>query len=224
MKENSDYNILFLRILAHDLLAPLTAVKWQTELLGTSHKDEEKRKRYMEGISQSTELGISLAKHAHVASKVLSGMYKGEKSDPTHLSRLVRASTDELMLQYGRHGLTLDVRVEDEKEEKVCDAPLIALLIWAVGKYFLSCAPPHTLVKMRGSEAESDGRYTFKATSANIPDADAYANLFKGGEVKGEEYTQAHLFAVLINTVVPLIGATVVTEGGEGNLTVTIQF
>lgn len=223
MSDSKDYNILLLRILAHDLLAPLTAVKWQTELLGKAYKDAGKRERYLEGISQSTELGISLAKHAHVASKVLSGAYKGEKSDPTHLSRLIRIATDELMLQYGRHGLTLEVRVEDEKEEKICDAPIISLLVWSVGKYFLSCSPPHTLVAMQGKEA-SDGGYTFSGTSSNIPNAEVYAKVFESGETEGEEYKQAYLFSVLAKEAASLIGATVSTETNGGDIIVKVQF
>jgi nitrogen fixation/metabolism regulation signal transduction histidine kinase len=44
MTEKLDYNALLLRILAHDILSPLTAIKLQTELLEKNFKKEIKEK------------------------------------------------------------------------------------------------------------------------------------------------------------------------------------
>lgn len=204
MTNVKDHNALLLQVMAHDLLAPLTATKWQIELLEKSYKDKEKREKYLSGISTSTELGIELTKHAHVAAKILSNSYEGDISK-TSLPQEIRKATTELKLQYERHGLILEADIEDESKERDIDVALTRLFIWSIAKFFLSCVPPQTRVTMNGFHAQKetvDGKYIFIVIAEKVPQAKEYVNILISQEARGA-LDQSYVFSKLINDVAP---------------------
>lgn len=221
MPENSDYNTLLLRLLAHDLLAPLTAVKWQVELLAKEKKGA-KRERYLKGISESTELGISLAKHAHVASKILSHTYEICPPEEVELGGLVQETSGELVLQYGRHALTLETNIKNENKNRALDRELVSLLVWSMGKFFLSAARPYTTVRMYG-ENKSDGAYVLRITSNEIPEKESLKMLFSG-EVSAGEFDQAYIFSKLIIESAQKINVSVTVESKENEFALIATF
>jgi len=198
-----DHNALLLQVMAHDLLAPLTATKWQVELLEKSYKDKEKREKYLSGISASTELGIALTKHAHVAGKILSNSYDGDITK-TNLPAEIRQATAELKMQYERHGLILEAEIEDENKEREMDVSLTKLFIWSIAKFFLSCVPPQTKVTMRGFHAqkETDKKYIFIVMADKVPNAQEYVNLVVAQEARGA-LDQSFVFSKLIKDIAP---------------------
>lgn len=222
MNQKIDPNVLLLQLLAHDLLAPLTAVKWQVELLGKNAKDREKRERYLEGITKSTELGIAIVKHAHIASKVLSHTYEDIPGEPLMLSETVSSSAQELVRQYERHALALDISVEKDVEERIFDTALVALLVWALGKYFLSCSPPNTLVTVQGRPDES-GTYIVRMASRGVPDSEVYARAFTE-EASEKQFDQGSIFSALLKETSTRIGAQIQCEANDGELSVAVVF
>jgi len=209
MTNVTDHNALLLQVMAHDLLAPLTATKWQIELLTRSFKDKEKREKYLSGITDSTELGIALTKHAHVAAKVLSNSYVGDITK-TNLPAEIRQATTELKMQYERHGLILEAEIEDENRERDLDVSLTKLFIWSVAKFFLSCVPPQTKVTMRGFHAQKetvDGKYIFIAIAEKVPDAKTYVDIISSQVARGA-LDQSYVFSKLINDIAPYLNVT----------------
>ena len=197
-----DHNALLLQVMAHDLLAPLTATKWQVELLEKAYKYKEKREKYLSGISASTELGIALTKHAHVAGKILSNAYESEITK-TNLPVEIRQAATELKLQYERHGLILEAEIEDEDKERSLDVSLTKLFIWSIAKFFLTCVPPQMKVTMRGFRAQKetiDGKYIFIILAEKVPNAQEYVNLIISQEARGA-LDQSFVFSKLINDV-----------------------
>lgn len=200
-----DYNILLLKVLAHDLLAPLTAVKWQAELLRKNYKKKDKRERYLGGIENSTELGISLTKHAHVAAKVLSQSYELEVADNINLGALIGKTVQELAQQYERHALELKTAVAESVQKQSVDASLLSLYVWSLGKFYLSSTPPHITVNVNG-EVQSEAGYTLNMFATGVPEGEACAQAFDD-TVEFDAYDQKYVFATLMKEVAPMINA-----------------
>lgn len=207
MKENKDYNILLLKVLAHDLLAPLTAVKWQTELLGKSYTNKKKREQYLQGIENSTELGISLTKHAHVAAKVLSHSYEPQPAEGVKIEDYIKTSCKELHYQYERHALNFETQIDSTFNERTLDESLVTLFIWSVGKFFLTCTPPNTTVFMNGTIQKGD-RYMLTVSAKNIPEVQSCVRAFEE-ESASDAYDQKYVFSTLIKEVAPKIDVTI---------------
>jgi len=225
MKKMIDHNALLLQVMAHDLLAPLTATKWQVELLEKSYKDKEKREKYLLGISASTELGIALTKHAHVAGKILSNAYESDIAK-TNLPQEIRQATAELKMQYERHGLILEDEIEDENRERELDVPLTKLFIWSIAKFFLSCVPPQTKVTMRGFRAQKeaiDGKYIFLVMANNVPNAQEYVNLILSQEARGA-LDQSFVFSKLINDVAPYLNVSYSADAQSDGISLEVIF
>jgi K+-sensing histidine kinase KdpD len=219
-----DTNALLLQVMAHDLLAPLTAIKWQLELLNHAKADSESREKHIKGIAGSAELGISLTKHAHVAGQVLTGAYKPMPEEGS-LPKLISHVADELVPQFERHALTLTTEIGEEKRNRMLDKPLSELLIWALTKFFLTVAPANTKISMRGIAVESDesNNYLLVVDGADIPDQDVAAALFTETQVR-DAYDQGFVFAMLVQETAKLLGATVTASSQPNLLAVELIF
>lgn len=216
MHEKSiDHNALLLQVMAHDLLAPLTAIKWQLELLareGSTPKGAE----YLRSLQQSSDLGITLTKRAHVAGRVLVGSYQTDPVEQS-LSAVIESSVHALVPQYERHGVHLDLSIEPEQTLRTFDAELLAVFVWSVAKFFLSCAPANAQVLVRGMAVPdtSENTYVLIVSASDIPEADACIASFKNGTARGD-YDHAFVFSRLVQDVAKLLGADVSAET-QGN-------
>ena len=221
MTNSIDYNALLLKVMAHDLLAPLTAIKWQTELLERHINEKKKRGPYIEGIAGSTELGITLTRHVHVAARVLGGGYQGALYEG-NLSEIIQKSITALRLQYERHGLKLDTKVESVEGKEELDEALIGLFVWSAGKFFLTCTPPETTVRVRGMSTE-EKKYVFSVSAPNIKERDILENLFSNSEINGD-FDQTFVFVKLLQEIAPMLGAVLSVEQDAEFFAVTIVF
>lgn len=218
-------NALLLQVMAHDLLAPLTAVKWQVELLNKHNLDPVKREQYLENIADSTSLGIALTKHAHVAASVLIGTYK-RNDEQGSLSTVIRTAVHNLILQYERHGISLETDIHDDTRTRTVDRELIGLLVWSIAKFFLTCTPANTAVSIRGMPSTYESgpsRYTLFVSAPDIPDRDAYVAQFNAREAR-DQYDQTHVFTTLIHTVAPLLSTHVAAHTQENLLALEASF
>lgn len=208
--EHMDHNALLLQVMAHDLLSPLTTTKWQTELLQRVEKDGAKRLQYIQNIQDSTQLGITLTKHAHVAGRVLVGAYDQDIVDAS-LPDTVRGAAEDVELQFERHNLGLDISVEGEEGTRKFDVELISLFVWSVAKYFLSCTPAGAAVSIRGMQVpNTSGRnmYAYIVSAPGVPEAEECAQIYVTQRARGT-YDQTYVFAKLIHDIAQLIGASV---------------
>ncbi len=224
--KQADYSALLLQIMAHDLLSPLTAIKWQSELLEKKIKERKKRDEYIDGIKKSVELGIALTKHAHIAAKVLTGTYTGGNVD-LKLSFVIEKIATDLKLQYERHGLILKSDINDSDNESSLDEALVSLFVWSVAKFFLSCTPAGTVVNVAGNSGDvENNKYILEVSAENIPNAKKYAEIISSeNALNTEEYDQAFVFAELIRKIAPKINANIkphFTE--EGLLSIKTSF
>ncbi len=224
MAEQIDYNALLLKVMAHDLLSPLTAIKWQTELLESCIKDKKKRDKYLNGIAESVKLGIALTMHSHIAANVLTDSYEGE-IEQIKLSEAVKQSVHELHSQYDRHGLILDIDIDEGDDETNLDVLLVRLFIWSVAKFFLTCVPAHTTVKMTGRNqiVDSENNYIFTVSAPNVLEPEKCIQAISQDEAQGE-YDQMFVFAKLIKEVAPLIDVSVSAKANEGVLIIESTF
>jgi K+-sensing histidine kinase KdpD len=209
MHEHTDHNALLLQVMAHDLLAPLTAIKWQLELLARQGVQSSKGEEYLRSLTQSTELGITLTKHAHVAGRVLVGSYALDAT-PQSLPAVVERSAQALSLQYERHGVTLEVNVDAEPWLRTFDAELVAAFVWSIAKFFLTSAPPQATVSIRGMsvpDAEAS-TYVIMCSVSGIPEVEACVSAFNSVDAKGA-YDQSYVFAKLARDVARLLGVDV---------------
>jgi K+-sensing histidine kinase KdpD len=222
MENNIDYNVLFLQVMAHDLLAPLTAIKWQVELLEGHLKNKEKTGQYLQGIADSTELGISLARHAHVAAKIFSNSYEGLVEEG-NLSEQAKIAIDPLYLQFERHGLTLrsEVQVEDRKQNT--DEALLKLFVWSIAKFFLTVTPPGTKVDIQGEYTQEE-KFCLKVRVPNVPDRDMLSHIFSGvNEIEGT-FDQKYVFVKLIQEISPKLHVDYIIETQTKDFQFTATF
>lgn len=225
MKEKVEPNALLLQVMAHDLLSPLTAVKWQIELLRRPRLDARKQAEYLESIADSTSLGIALTKHAHVAASVLLGTYK-RTDEVASLSNVLRTAAHDLTLQYERHGLTLAVDIADGGVDEHVDRELSSLLVWAIAKFFLTCAPAHTTVTFSGRTGKSDTAgqtYVLSVQAPDIPGGAEYATLF-GAHDAQDAYDQTYVFAQLIHATAPLLNVSLSARADDTMLAIESTF
>ncbi len=223
MTEKLDYNALLLRILAHDILSPLTAIKWQTELLEKNFKKRDKREKYIKGIENSTTLGITITRHSHVAAKVLSGSYEGVV-EKANLPTVVKDSVADLQLQYERHGISLNIDI-DEKNEHVLemDIALLQLFVWSVAKFFMTCVPPQTTVLTSGKKDANDNIFIFSVLADGVVDVKSCSEIFSS-ESSADAYDQKYVFAKLINEIAPKLGVVTKIKNNENTLTFEATF
>lgn len=205
MSERPTYEALLLRVMAHDLLAPLTAIKWQTELL-EHPKSEEKREVYLKGLGVSTRLGIALCKHAHVAGMLLSGAYEGDHVE-VPLGETLENVLADLRLQYERHGLALDLALAYEDGPRSVDAELLGLFAWSIAKFFLTCVPAPATVSVTGTPSKEAGAYVLTYRVPMVVGED-WVGAFSRTEASGVLDMQT-LFAHLVHHIAPHAGATV---------------
>jgi len=218
MQHEVEHNALLLQVMSHDLLAPLTAIKWQVELLGRDNVPPAKRASYLEGITDSAALGITLTKHAHVAGQVLVGSY-AQNDEKFNVPRLIRNAVNALALQYERHGVAIQVDISNEPAERTLDRELMSLLVWCIAKFFLTCTPANGTVSMRGVAGQDfEGRpmYTLIATAPDVLDRDEVATRFTQLEAR-DPYDQTYVFSKLIQTIAPKLGVSV-TASTQANL------
>lgn len=225
MTNTFDTNALLLQVMAHDLLAPLTAIRWQVELLEKTETADEKHAQYLKGINESSQLGITLTKHAHVAGKVLVGSYK-KNLEHTSLPAVIRSAMDDLHLQYERHGISLEVEVDDEKSERDVDKALVGLYMWSLAKFFLSLTPANATVSIRGlslSDAQGNDTYIIIGSVPGVPEQDECIKTFSAQEARGS-YDQTFVFAKLMREVAPLIGVSASASTQANLLAVEASF
>lgn len=225
MTENPDHNALLLQVMAHDLLAPLTAIKWQVELLEKNYSDKEKRERYLKGLAESTELGIALSKHAHVAGKVLSHSYEGD-TEQAKLSHVIHEAVADMHLQYERHALVLKADITEEEVEQAVDVALTKLYVWTVAKFFLTCALPQTEVSMkgaRGTNESGNASYVFTVSAPNVSNPDDYVQTLTTQENKGA-FDQSAVFSKLINETAAVLRVSMKPQAVSGVFTITSTF
>jgi len=219
-----DHNALLLQIMAHDLLAPLTAIKWQLELLARPDVSKEKHTEYVRHLQESAELGIMLTKHAHVAGRVLVGSYASDNASLS-LSACIESSLRALASQFERHGVALDIACEQESFNRDFDKELVGLLTWALAKFFLSCSPAQSSVSVRGLcvPAETVSGYAVMYTAPNIPENATCADTFTSDAATGS-YDQMFVFARLVRDVAALIGVTVSMRAEGAGLIAEVSY
>lgn len=224
MKSEIDYNALLLKILAHDLMAPLTAIKWQSELLASGGHDKEKQDRYLRGVRDATELGITIARHAHVAGQVLTGTYEG-MFESTVFSDTINEAVRDLKLQFERHALLLDAVIEETKGVHDFDISLLRLYVWSIAKFFLAAMPPHTSVQVRGAAREGGAEkgYTLTMSASGILQAEKLVRAFKLEEMDGN-LDQKFVFAKLIHEIAPYLASEADAQTEDGVFSITAVF
>ena len=218
-------NALLLQVMAHDLLSPLTAVKWQLELLASTACDDRKRDEYLASVADSTALGITLTKHAHVAAGVLAGSYKANNEHGS-LAQVLQTASKSLVLQYERHGLSLEIDIRDDAIDSEVDRELTSLLVWSIAKFFLTCAPAHTTVRISGgahTSEEGKKQYRMTISATDIPDREGYVAQFVAHDAK-DAYDQTHVFTLLIRTIAPLLHVDIIARSLDNALVVETTF
>ncbi|MBP9749217.1 MAG: hypothetical protein KBD21_00550 [Candidatus Pacebacteria bacterium] len=217
---------MLLRVVAHDLLSPLTAIKWQTELMERPDISREKREGYFATIRSTTELGITITKHAHVAGSVLTNTYTGESSMLAP-SKVVESACASLKPQFDRHGIVLEWDV-GTSEEQMLDPSLTGLLLWSIAKFFLACVPMNGTVHVTvGAATKGEGNasvYEVVCSSPNAVEPDALVSVFTTLTPR-TSLDQEYVFAFLIREVARFLKNVSVSASMEqGSLTLRARF
>ena len=224
MSDKNDPRALLLQVVAHDLLAPLTAVKWQCELLERPGLDEAKRKEYVLNIHRSAELGITISKHAHTAARVLGDTYSGTGKDAT-LHEVLHKSFDTLTEQYARHGLQLKTTFDAGAAPQKLDVELLGFYAWLTAKYFLTLTPAGALVEVTGTPREhySSPVYALDIHAEPIVHPEQYTRTFSD-DVQPDGLDQTYVFVQLIRHVAPMLNADSTLKAGKKRLTLSTVF
>ncbi len=217
-----DPHAALLGVIAHDLLAPLTAIKWQTELLLRPGIAATQRVTYLEQVAESAQLGIVLTKHVHVASLVLAGAYEGTERQVA-LAESVGKTAATLRAQYERHGVALAVSCAPDGRLFTGDPDLASLLTWALAKFLLASVPYRAAVEVTGTPATAPDGYQLVFRAVGVPDVGVCVERFHASGEAGV-YDQAKLFATLSHTVASLVRATVVARAEGEHLVLAAVF
>jgi len=224
MAHINDPHALLLQVMAHDLLAPLTAVKWQSELLANPNLDAHKRAEYVGNIRRSTELGITLAKHAHVAARVLGEGYAGIR-EQCRLHTVVGRALEALKEQYARHGLSLAIEVQDEGKDRAVDRELVGFFVWLMAKHVLTCAPAGATVVVHGESASVEGQPSYRVSVrvSGVEGAEHRAHAFADDEPL-DALDQTFVFSYLLRHTASILSCTITAQGKGRDLSLTANF
>jgi light-regulated signal transduction histidine kinase (bacteriophytochrome) len=205
--EKADIQGALLQILSHDLLAPITAIKWQSELLSKSKGDVVKQEKYIEGIRDSAEISIALLQYVAITGTVLRGEHSEEMSEKV-ISEVLEEAWRHIEPQYARHGVSLDLSFDAAASVKRVDVRLLQVFVWCVAKFFLASAVARETVRVKGlclgGEDQERQRYVMAVSVNNVTDASYYEKVFNDQTkqlVAGESIFHAQVFAELIRTV-----------------------
>ncbi len=216
---------MLLRVIAHDLLSPLTAIKWQAELMGQSAISREKRDSYAASIRSTAELGIVITKHAHVAGNVLTGTYAKDEASLV-LSQVITSACASLRPQFERHGVGFEWAAADSGEMPL-DQSLIGLLVWSIAKFFLASVPMNGAVHMKADVVTKDdgtSRYELVCGTCDAVEPEALVRMFSTLTARSA-LDQEYVFAFLIHEVARSLGNVSVSILYEqGVLTVRSNF
>jgi len=224
---DTDHSTLLLQVLAHDLLAPLTAIRWQAELLARPGTARAKKERYLAGITESTVLGITITKHVHVAARVLAGSYE-PLVETLDLGGVVRKALTDIATQYGRHGVTLDHALNDERVPYAADPELVDTLMWAVAKFFLTIASNGTSVRVEGGVVSHAGVAAAYVVTMRTPisadERGRYERYFAPEQRTVASLDQSALFGMLVREVASVLGVALSARESDALCTVEVAF
>jgi hypothetical protein len=207
------YDELLLRILTHDLLAPLTAIKWQVEILEKKGNREEPHNVILQ---DSVAIGIALVKRAQVASVLMGGKYAIHPL-PHMVASVLETVCVEIKTQCERHGVGLEWTCDPEKEPRIIDIDIVSLFVWSVVRFFLTFSEEKKVLSVRGvapPQGES-GAYTFIVSGEESEEAKKAVAFFQGNdEVSATE--ERVLFSSLIHEIAQALAITVSMEVRDG--------
>ena len=196
-----------LGVLCHDLLAPITAIKWQTELLGKKKQDEKKQEKYIQGIRDSAEIAISILQYVASTDAVLRGEHSSSVVE-ARLSEVLKEAWKHVEPQYARHGVALDLSFDEMSAAHRVDVQMMRVFVWVIAKFFLTSALAQEAVQVRGlfvpSEDGTDGRYIMTISAKNIAHRAYYQKVFTDPTVAIEDAEGAfhsNVFAGLIRAI-----------------------
>ena len=197
-----------LEILSHDLLAPVTAVKWQLELLERDADDHTKREKYIHGMRDSAEISIALLQYVATTGAVLRGEHTSEKKNIS-ISDVLEHAWRHIEPQYGRHGVLLDISCEAECGVRPVDVRLMQVFVWVVAKFFLASAVVRDTVQVRGfclkNESGEEVGYIMTVSAPRVTNATTYQKAFNDPSrqilLESGSPVHADVFAELIRVV-----------------------
>jgi hypothetical protein len=175
-----NHTAVLLQIISHDLLAPLTAIKWQTELLNRESLSKEKEEVYKKGISDATEMSISLLQTIGNTAVLLKDEYTPHLS-LSSVDSILKESWLKMQEQYNRHGIKIDASF-DQGMKKEIDTMILEVFVWYVGKFFLSFSLAGESVLIRGvclKKDEKCEKYTMTVSTRIEENTHLYAHLFE---------------------------------------------
>lgn len=158
-----------LTVLAHDISSPLTAMRWQTELLLEEKGLRTETRATLSSIHDSILTGIDVSTMVALAVSVLQGDHGiiVEKFNPIQTTAYVVAM---LTSQFERHNVTLEYSVENVLvSDMQSDPTVFKLAVWALLKYTLSCANAGSTVPLSYEQVQlEDGLYVRLKTTAHL--------------------------------------------------------
>lgn len=222
-----DHSTLLLGVLAHDLLAPLTAVRWQAELLARPGTARAKKDRYLAGITDAAVLGITITKHVHVAARIFAGSYE-PMQETLDLGGLIRNVLTDIATQYSRHGVTLEQALSNERVPHTADPELVGTLVWAVAKFFLSIASNGTSVHAEGGVVSREGVATAYVVTLRAPisgdEHGRYEQYFASNAKITMALDQSALFGMLAREAASMLNVPLSARESDALCTVELAF
>jgi hypothetical protein len=205
--EKESILVTLLEVLSHDLLAPITAVKWQAELLEKEVKHAQKRNVYVSHIRDSVELSIALLQYVSMTIAVLQSSYVAKKTKE-NISDVISDTWKRIEPQYARHGVVLDASFDDVSEVCDIDVQRLQVFVWVVAKFFLSSVTAGQVIRVSGlSLAVENGgtcRYSMAVSAPHVTSVEVYKAIFNDvtqpiSIEQGQQHTL--VFAALIRDV-----------------------
>lgn len=224
MSETAAHGGLLLKVITHDLLSPLTAAKWYSELLAQGGVGAAKEKEYLEGIAKAANLGIAITKHVQVAGRLLGGDYRAEIVSG-NLSTVVERVLRDMQPQFERHGVSMDMHIDAEERRRELDQELTGLLLWSAAKYMLTASAAGSTVTVRGFPAagENDSAYAIIMSLAGVVDRKQRIQAFSARTSVGD-YDQAFVFAEILHEIANASTAVVSLGEQEMNMLLELTF
>lgn len=177
MSSESDRTALLLRVISHDLLAPLTAAKWYAEFLAKPRVSNTKREEYALGVREAAQVGISITKHIGTMARLFDEAAPSQAL-PCNPGTEAATAAAELQAQFDRHGVSLAVNIAPSAQSIRMDTDVFSLAVWAAAKYLLTAVGAGGSVEVLGGagtnphgHVPSVEHYTVTLRSSTVEDA-----------------------------------------------------
>lgn len=209
----------FVSLASHQLRTPLTAIKWNTELLlDPSSKLKKEQLETIQDIASSNERMVELVNSLLNVSRIDLGTFSIEPKD-CHLEEVANSILDELKGNIRNKKLKVSTSYDKELPALKADPNLLRIILQNLLSNAVKYTPAKGKVELSISKDTRNVTVKIKDSGIGIPKAQqskVFSKLFRADNALQEEVDGTGLGLYLVKSILEEVGGSIQFESTEG--------